>query len=284
MRVLLLLFLLPAVAYAQPRGTINNKKKVDSVDYYDERMRSMERFADSVRRQLLDSVRLTEAYKELERRRAELMQHSDRYFSFDFFAEVADADFDKLNSTLVPKGFSKMANGVFRLGFGITIKEKAWLCDVAYAIGGFSEVAKKGDEEVKASFSSFLQADVGYDFIRSPGINLYPYAGIALRTSRLKYSTPSEVNGNYSDITDLIDNQRSVSDRIYKLGYQAGIGFEISLLKDAKKTNGEMIFVKLGTNGIVGKERYKLGGVTYDPGIRYGKWIVAVGVKIFNRY
>ncbi len=288
MRLLILLMLLLPVAmyaqrYPQPHPP-TTKKKVDSIDYYDVRMRSMEKFADSIRTQLLDSVRQTTAYKELQAKRNTLIQRSDRYFSFNFFGEAAGADFDKLNSTLVPKGFSKMSNGIFRLGIGVTYKEKALLFDIGYVIGGFSEVAKRGDDKVKASFSSFLQVDVGYDFFKSPGFNLYPYAGLALRMSKLQYSTSSQTNNTYTDITDIVDNNRSVSDNIYRLGYQAGIGFEISLLKDAGKNNGEMLFVKLGTNGIVGKERYKMQGVSYDPGIRYGKWIVTVGCKIFGRH
>ena len=39
-------------------------------------------------------------------------------------------------------------------------------------------------------------------------------------------------------------------------------------------------FFKGGTDGVFGRESYKIQGINYDPGINYGAWGIAFGIKI----
>src|SRR5690606_13314385 len=112
---------------------------------------------------------------------------------------------------------------------------------------GAGKKTKVNEDVIKASFSTALQFELGYDFVRSPMFNLYPYAGVGLRIASLRYETPLQTNSPFSNLTDLVQNNGAFYESVTGLGYQAGIGAEVALSKRGS-LEGTLLFVKAGIN------------------------------------
>ncbi len=48
-------------------------------------------------------------------------------------------------------------------------------------------------------------------------------------------------------------------------------------------TSGTIFFIKAGTNNIVSSTAYDIEGVSYNPHIRHGAWMISTGLKFFGR-
>ena len=274
MRLFLSFFLLfPVILFAQSKYKV---QPTDSVGFYSNLIR--ERY-----KQAFDSLKVSPDIKEAMERLDYFSSHSDSYRSFVIYTDVAAADFNHLNGTLVPEGFSALKKTILRIGYGFSSKYNKVVFDFYIGALGINNKSKKGNENVKATFSNLFQFDLGYDITRSQSVNIYPYAGVSIRNMSLEYNKPAQVNGSYTDITNIVQNNPSVTTDATGIGYQAGIGFDFVVGNNKSKTSGTMIFVKAGTNGIFGNPAYKIENIQYNPQIVYGRWMVTAGFKFFGR-
>ncbi|MDQ2751830.1 MAG: hypothetical protein M3R72_02295 [Bacteroidota bacterium] len=274
MRLFLSFFLLfPVVLFAQSKYKV---QPTDSIGFYSNLIR--DRY-----KQVLDSLKNSPETKEVMERLNYLSSHSDNYRSVVFYTDVSAADFNHLNSTLVPEGFSALKKTILRFGYGFSSKYNKVVFDFYIGTLGLNNKSKKGNENVKATFNNLFQVDLGYDLTRSQSVNIYPYAGVSIRSMSLEYNKPAQTNESYSDITNIVQNDPTVTTSATGVGYQAGIGFDFVIGNNKNKTSGTMIFVKAGTSGVFGNPAYKIQNIHYNPGIVYGRWNVTAGFKFFGR-
>ena len=277
----LLIIIFPLQINAQEPRTY----PVDSLSYYQRELRSL-----TVK--TLDSLRNSERYKFLQERIRKLHNTGKNYSGFVFFTDLMHSDFSKFNNSIAQKGFPAMDPISLRFGFGMSSKTERLMFDFYFGIGSLNSKSKKGDTAIKAGLTNLFQVDLGYDLLNSDVVSIYPYGGLSFRVSSLEYSSPVQVNPNFTNITDIIINDRSTYGDSQKLGYQAGIGFDFIVTKDKTRTthqaNGSMatiiLFTKIGTNRAIGSDKYKLQGIKYKPGIKQGDWLVSVGIKFGTRH
>jgi hypothetical protein len=283
MRLLITIFLLfPLFCLSQEPST----QKVDSVAYYNKQLHDLYK-------QTYDSMRNTETYRTATERLNYYEQFSDNYTAFMMFSEFAGANFDKFNASIAPDGYSGLSGPVNRYGIGVSIMSERFLVEYSFFILGMPETSRKGPERIHTTFSNVLALDLGYDLAKSRKINIYPYAGLSLRGATIEYSKPAELNNSFTNITNLVQNNRSATASYFGVGYQAGVGFDFLISENRRRfgppqmrlrsTGGIMLFIKAGTNGRIGKERYRVEGIRYEPGIKYGSWIAEIGLKFYGR-
>jgi hypothetical protein len=201
------------------------------------------------------------------------------------FGEAGAADFSTLNTAIALNGFGPFAGGpVWRVGLGVSHKAyNGIMIDFNYGILGIDRVDKANGSKITADFANVLGLQLGYAVVNGNRFTLYPYGGLSLRISTLRYNTPVSVNPNYRSIASLIENDQSTTGNAYHLGYEAGIGIEYAIAYDKKTHGGAMLFGKFGTDGSFGDETYHIAGVDYHSGIKYGAWIAELGFKFFGR-
>ncbi len=277
--LLTLLLLATTVANAQyhrPDSTKPPKPIKDSSIYYQRQLHDLTKAA-------YDSVRATAAYKEIEEKLKNYHYPGNSYGGFVLFIDAAHTDYSKFNQSISQDGFPAMDAVTPRFGLGLSMKDEWAILDIYYLVFGANAVSKKGDERIKSSLSNFLQVDFGYDFINSRVISLYPYAGLSFRVSAISYDKPDEINLNFTNISNVLINSQSISASSLRLGYQAGLGFDVVVERNKTNSSATILFIKGGTTGAIGKERYKFSGQRYDPDIRRGDWNISVGVKFAGR-
>lgn len=274
MRFIIIFLLLFVGLFSQAQEI--NKYPADSATFYQRKIAQLQR-------KVFDSLRNTEEYKATRERVEYYQRKSDGYGSFVLFVDMAQADFSKFNTSITASGFTPLSGSAYRLGFGFSTKARRTVVDFFMLASGLGKESKKGQETIETNFSSGILLDIGYDLIKNQFINIYPYAGLSMRTSDLTYSAPVQTNPTFTNISNLVVNKRSVEAYSSKLGFQAGIGFDFVVAKGKRELGGTMFFLKAGMNRPVGKEKYKIEGIKYDPGIEYGKWIITAGFKFFGR-
>jgi hypothetical protein len=99
----------------------------------------------------------------------------------------------------------------------------------------------------------------------------------------VSYTKPREINANFTNITDFVLNERSISFSSTRIGYDAGLGFDFVLGENRQKTTKKILFLKGGTNRPIGGEKFKDGGARYDPKIKSGEWAIMLGLKFGNK-
>jgi hypothetical protein len=268
---LLLLLALPFLAGAQKPSVSQ-----DSASYYRQQMYQLERT-------LLDSLRRSQDYVYLREQAEKVWRPSGDYSAVTAFVDVAGANYDKLNSTITQNGFKALPGTAIRLGYGASYQFDRGMFDLAFFAFGLRNTTQKQGEKIATNFNGYFQCDLGYDLIPAKWLNIYPYAGLSVRTSMLSYKKDPQFNSSFTDVTNLVVNDQSVKEHGTKLGYQAGIGFDV-VVSERRNSGGVMLFVKAGTARSFGKEVYDIDGVVYKPGIQYGNWITTWGIKLFGRY
>lgn len=248
----------------------------DSVRYYQDKLNTLIRNTNEALRNSADFIAIQQQIEELRSR-------SSDYSGTVLFTELMHADYGAFNESIAQNGFSPLNSSMIRFGFGASSKRNRWITDYYFFVAGLSTKTKKGEESIKTSLGSFLHFDFGYDLLHSKGIAIYPYAGISLRVSDLSYSKPEELNPGYTNITNLITNNQSASGSSLRLGYQAGLGIDMLLSSNKHTSGGTILFVKAGTNRPVGKDKYKIAGIKYEPGITQGDWLIAAGFKFIRK-
>ena len=96
----------------------------------------------------------------------------------------------------------------------------------------------------------------------------------------LSYSKPTQSNPNFTDISNLIINDQSVSVHSGRIGYHAGMGFDLLLGEGRYKTAKNILFVKAGVNRPIGGEKFDSDDIDYNPQIKSGEWVINFGIKL----
>lgn len=271
-KIVSLLFVL---AFISTTG-IAQKKETDSLRYYEKQLNELHRIT-------MDSLRETEEYRALEEKIEEIRYRpknfSKNYTGLVLFGDLMHSNYTAFNNSIVQDGFTPLDEYTGRIGFGISSKTENLMFDFYFATGSFRNRSKKGDEKIQAGLSNIFQFDLGYDFINSKVISMYPFAGLSLRTSTLRYSKPVQLNGGYTNISNILINNQSVDGSSLRVGYQAGIGLDVAIPGKKSKGAKTIFFTKFGTNRPIGRDRYKIHGIKYNPGIKQADWLISFGFK-----
>lgn len=266
--LIVVIVLLPAFAIAQSNST----KSTDSITYYQKQINLMWR---AQRDSLVNSAKYKIASENIIRIRS----NSENYSSFVIFSDIIHSNLNSFNASIKQSGFTEMQPISYRLGFGASTKNGNTMFDFYFVTAGFNTKATKGDETIKLSVSNFLQFDLGYAIVHSKAFNLYPYAGLSLRMSTLDYTKPTQANNSYTNISNIIVNNQSTVSSSTKFGYQLGLGLDV-LIEKSDNTGGVYLFTKFGLNQPIGKDKYSIAGISYQPDIKQADWLISVGFKL----
>lgn len=267
---LLLALVIPFISEAQSR---RKKQGTDSLSYYSG---ELGRLARANR----DSFHKSEPYVAATAGYKRHLRHSNDYSSFTLFFDVFGSDYGQLNNMLAVDGFPALNETGGRIGFGTSHKVNRGIVDINFIVAGLSNKSEKGNEKVSTSFSNVFQFDLGYDLLNSKIASLYPYAGLALRISTLKYVEKGVQNPNYTSLADMVIGGKEISMESTRIGYQLGVGFDIKLWQDKDGFTRNMLFIKAGMNRPMWKDKFSIGELpNYNAGIKQGQWIITVGFK-----
>jgi hypothetical protein len=270
----LLALLIPFIAEAQ---SDRNKQETDSLKYYNGELNKLW-LAN------MDSLVKSEPYIAALAGKKRHLKLSGDYTAFTLFFDVFGADYGQLNSMLAQDGFPALEEAGGRFGFGISVKSGRGMVDLYFIVAGFSNKSEKGNERISTSFSNVFHMDAGYDLLQSKIFSLYPYAGISLRISRLKYEEKGVHNPDYTSIADMVIGGKSTSMESTRPGYQLGVGFDVNLWQNTEKTSRNILFIKGGMNRPMWKDKFSVGELPdYNAGIKQGQWIITVGMKFGSK-
>lgn len=212
------------------------------------------------------------------------LKKSKDYAAFVMLGEIFHSNYSKFNQMIAQDGFKPINEIGGRLGFGMSVKEGRSIIDLYYIVAGLNNKSKKDREEIKTSFTSLMHLDVGYDLLNKQSMSLYPYGGLSLRISNIKYEKPATWDPNYTSITNLLSDKNEVNLSALRVGFQLGLGFDFSLYKNPEGTAKRIFFVKAGINRPLWKEKYNFGDApSYDPNLRQGNWVITFGFKFANK-
>lgn len=247
----------------------------DSISYYQKELSKFMRAG-------IDSLRMSAEYRELTEKIKTHRGKSDHYSGVVVFGDLLHSDYTQFNKSIVANGFSPLNEMSFRLGIGASNKWNRTMLDFYLVTGGFNNRSKKGEEKISTSLSNLFQFDFGYDVLNGGKVALYPFAGLSVRMSNLKFAKPVDINSSYTDITNIITNNQSAEGESIRIGYQAGLGADFALTNGGIEKPSFLLFMKLGVNNSIGAEKYKINGVAYKPEIKQGDWLVSIGIKLVN--
>ena len=279
MRLFVLLFLaLPFTGYTQDLHDYYKEKPVDSVQYYQQQLRNMQR-------QVIDSLRQSEAFQAAMQGLVRHQARTDNYTAFTLFTEAMHGNYSAFNNQIRHTGFSTLSGPQYRLGLGFTTKNNRTMIDILIMTVGMGKKSKKEKETLTSSVHNIFQTNLGYDLVKAKTINIYPYAGIFLRDATLSYEKPAIPVSNPATFLDYLQNgKQSTEASSMKVGYEAGIGMDVQISGGPNRNGGTMLFAKVSTSGPIGKEKYKINDNSFDPGIKYGQLAIAFGFKFFSRH
>lgn len=268
----IVLLIFPLFVAAQ---TKKNKQPKDSLRYYETQIVKLQK--DS-----WDSLKQSQTYVQLQDNINRLRMKYKTASGAIFSGECMHSNYDDFNKSIEADGFPAMQETSLRLGFGFFMKEKRGVFEFFFVNGGLANKSKKGNEKIRAGMSNLFQMNFGYDLLNSNFLSIYPYAGLSLRSSYLKYKKPEQTNPLYTNITNLVITNQSVDQASMRIGCQFGLNIDFMLLKPGPKKEGLALFVRGGMDQPLWKDRYKIYGVKYDPGIKHGDWLVGFGIKLFG--
>jgi hypothetical protein len=270
----LLALVIPFISEAQ---SDEKKQATDSLSYYQSELGRLWRANR-------DSFEKSEPYVVATAGYKRHLRHSNDYTSFTLFFDVFGADYRQLNNMLAQDGFPALEETGGRFGFGTSIKTGRAIIDISYIVAGFSNKSQKDNAKISTSFSNVFQCDIGYDLLKSKTFSLYPYGGLALRISTLKYEESGIHNPNYTSIADMVIGGKSMSMESTRVGYQLGVGFDVNLWQNKERTTRNILFIKGGMNRPMWKDKFTIGELpNYNAGIKQGQWIITVGMKFGNK-
>jgi hypothetical protein len=271
---LVLVLSIPFIAAAQPGS---NKKKIDSLAYYSQEAKRLWRHNQ-------DSFLKSEPYVTAMAGVNRHLMQSEDYSSFTLFFDVYGSDYSQLNNMLAADGFPAINETGGRIGFGSSNKVGRVMVDFGFIVAGLSNKSEKDHEKISTSFSNLMQVDIGYDLLKHKTLSLYPYGGLALRISRLKYTEKGIHNPDYTSLADMVIGGKEMSMESTRIGYQLGMGFDITVAKNRGGITRNMLFIKGGMNRPMWKDKFSVGDLPdYNAGIKQGQWIITVGMKFASK-
>lgn len=252
-----------------------NRPAMDSIYYYQKQL-------SEIRNSYMDSLNLDANYIEAKNNLNQLKTKSDSYYAFTIYTNISSADFTRFNKANAQSGFTQLKEQMISIGYGFSSKKNRRIFDFNITAFGIGKKANKESENIKTSFNTFLQLEWGYDLVKNKQLNIYPFLGIGLRSSSLRYKGSSSGNSNFTNVSDIVQNNSNVNESTSETGYQAGLGFEYAFL-DKFSTGGIILFAKAGTNNAFKRSEFQIEGLPYDPGFNYGKMTISMGIKFFGR-
>jgi len=265
-RIFLLLLLAGLRCYGQTNTT-------DSLRYYSVQVAKMRAAA-------IDSLRKNSRYQHYRSSATRLLRSRDSYRAVSLFTTVASASFKKLNSDLAAEGFPTLSGSLWGFGLAYSSKKRNTILELALTLPAARKSSLSG-EHMKVSYSEVLHLELGRDLIRGPLLNLYPFAGIALRGSYMAFEARRTVNPSPANFSNVILSDASVSDYRTSAGCSAGLGADI-MLTGLHHTGGVMLYVKGATSRAIGAKDFNLYGTGY-PSWEEGRWTFTAGVKLFAK-
>lgn len=248
----------------------------DSTEFYEKEFLRL-------RNEALSQMQQSADYKALQQRFKVHQQRSTNYIGTTFFVDRAQGDFSALNQSITAIGFSPLNEVTYRIGIGISAKSQRAIVDFNYFAFAIERKATKGNEAIKANWANVLQMDIGYAAVQSRAFNLYPYAGLSLRVSSLQYDNKGQANTNPTNITDMFTNRQQFYLSNFRVGYQAGLGFDLAVAQTKEGTGAILFFTKAGINRPLWKEKYEKDGARIDPKVNFAEWMVTAGLKFVRR-
>jgi hypothetical protein len=268
--IIFFLLIFPTSAMSQ-----DDQSKVDSFKYY---QRELSKIVRAHRQQLQQDSHYSSLVENLKRVQA----RRDNYRGFILYAQLAAADFNKLNSDINTAGFPALSGHLWGVGYGFTSKKNRRVFDLNIGAFGIDKESKKEGENVNTTFGTYFEFTWGYDFIKSRMVNIYPYLGFGLRSTTLEYDAKTHVDPTASSITNIVQNNRSVLGTITEIGYLAGGAFEF-VVTNSTRPGGTIVFVKAGTNRAFSSKQFNLEGKKYDAELNPGSYMIYTGFKFFFR-
>lgn len=254
----------------------SQKRETDSLKYYQKQLSELYRIT-------MDSLESTDEYSALKEKIDEIRHrpknYSKNYAGLVLFGDLMHSDYAAFNNSIAQDGFAPLNEYTTRIGVGITTKNDNLMFDLYFFTGSLRNKSEKGDEKIEAGLSNSFQFDLGYDFINSKIVSMYPFAGLSIRTSSLEYSKPVQINPGYTNISNILVNDQSIDGSSLRVGYQAGIGLDVAIPGKKSKGAKTIFFTKFGTNRPIGRDRYKIHDIKYNPGIKQADWLVSFGFK-----
>ena len=269
--ILTLAFIIPLFVTAQKREPTPK----DSIKIYQKQLQKLWK-------NTYDSLRASENFKEVTGNIKRLRGNSQRYGGALIFMDIVHSDYTKFNQSIVASGFAPLKSNHIRFGFGVSNKSGKAITDFHFAVIGFNNKSKQGDEKIKTSLSSLFHFDYGYDLTKSDVVDIYPFLGVSIRTSNLNYEKPAEVNPNYTNISNILNNNQTTNSTSMKPGFQAGLGIDFKISSSKVNRASTILFTKFGVNRPFTVDRYKVESVNYKPEIRQGVWVLAFGFKFVS--
>lgn len=248
----------------------------DSSRYYEKEF-------ERLRTEALTQMQQSQAFQQLQERFRSHQQRSSDYIGTSLFVDRAQGNLSKFNASIAANGFPPMNDVFYRIGLGVAVKSRRAIVDFYYFAFGIDNKSKKGGETIRAGFSNLLQLDIGYAAVQSRSFNLYPFAGLSLRTSQLRYENKGQSNPGATNIANMFLNRQEYFLNNARIGYQAGIGFDLAIAQTKEGTRAVLFFTKAGINRPLWKERYEKDGVRIEPEIDFADWIVTAGLKFVRR-
>lgn len=270
-KLLIILLLFPGISFCQ-----YEKPEIDSLAYYTRQLSEM-------RKQHQQILYNDSNYHHLNNNIKRLRSQSDSYRGYALYTIASTMDYDKLNEDLSNEGFEKFSGLIWSVGYGFSFKINHSLID--FNIGSLpikKEVKNTNGDKVRLKNSYFLQLSYGYDFIKSKILNIYPYAGINVRSLELEYIMKPVLNPSPTNITDVILNDQSIESGSNEFGYMAGLGIEL-VLTNSSRPGGTLIYIKTGTNRAFNEKSLKLEDYKYKGEFKHGALQFEAGFKFFFR-
>lgn len=272
-KFLVLLALVPAIAFSQDNHKKGNR---DSLNYYSNQLRQ-------ISNKSYDSMRASAPYQEALAGYQRNLKKSNGYVSFAFFGGVTHSDFSKFNKSIAQSGFKPLNENTPSFGLGMSAKNNRFLFDFYVFSACVSRKTEKDDETIKFNLTNMWMFDLGYDVLKSRVVSFYPYAGVSFRFAQISYTKPAQTNPDYTDISNFLINDRSITFNSDRFGYQAGLGLDLLLKENEERNSKTYFFVKAGVNRPIGGEKYKDGSLRFNPQIKSGEWAVHFGFKFAGK-
>jgi hypothetical protein len=272
MRRFLLLFIIASPLLIKAQSPSQQKQETDSVKHY-------QREIDQLSASIDDSLIRSHVYDSLTKAIKNLRKISNNYSGPAFYGDIVHTDFGGFNNTLVQNGFAPMNDISGRIGFGWSAKNNRIILDLYIFTASFNTKSTTDSETIKLSLSNFLQFDLGYDLLNSKTISIYPYAGISVRSSEMKFSSTADPDSGFSHITNIVSGHHNTYAVSTRIGFQAGIGFDYTVATSKDQLMKTILFTTIGVNRPIGEDKYEIEGTDYTPGIKQADWLVTVGVK-----